>query len=761
MDQEFLNRLLVTFRTEAKEHVESMSSRLLRLEGIEDNHEKAVITEDLYREAHSLKGAARAVGILEIEAVCRTLETVFAGLKKNTIRYSKELFDLLHRLINLIQTFMNEYSEEEKVNAFSEYDLIVRDLNTIFEHLPYAPQIEETPMSPQQYPAKEELPRAETRAADLKPYAKKETQAERTIRIPAARMDALLLKIEDLLSVKISFDHMLQNLNELNIKIAEWKKDLNGARMNYSRRRSLDGSGRFKEIEEKLMEFFDKNSGHIASLEEKAAAIYRLSRQSAGELNSKFLSVSDEIRSTLMFPAGYILDLFPKIVRDLSAELGREVRLELSGLDVNVDRRILDEIKEPLIHLIRNAVDHGIEPPAERISSGKPPQGTLSIAVSNIGGSSIEIAISDDGSGIDPESLKEAAVKRGVITREEASRMDDTAALELIYVSDISSSPVITDISGRGLGMPIVREKVTKLGGTIRLQTARGKGTSFRINLPVTLTTLRGVIIKVSGQYFVVPAGFVEQVSRIETSLIKTAENRETVLHNNVPISLVYMHDLLGLKRKNGKSRPQHMLSLILSASGKTAAVAIDSLVDEREIVFKNFNKQLKKVRNLSGATVLGSGRVAIILNPVELMDSIKSGSMKASFEMAQGGAESRRNILVADDSITSRILLKDILESAGFSVSLAVDGTDALAKIKTGNFDLIVTDVEMPRMNGFDLTRALRQDEKFKAVPVILVTALSSPEDKTRGIDSGADAYVVKSSFDQSNLLEVIQRLI
>lgn len=757
MDQEFLNRLLATFRIESEEHVNNMSARLISLEDLQDQKERAELTENLFREAHSLKGAARAVGILEIEAVCRSLETVFSGLKKNTIQFSRELFNLLHRMIGIIQAFTHESSEEEKLYAFGEYDSIIVELNTILINQPFAPRVEEPPLSIETAPKAETLP---VESEGAKADNKTEPSQDQTVRIPVSRMNSLLLKVEDLLAVKISFDHLLQNMNELNLKITDWRKDWNSLRLSDGIRHSVVSVSSGKSQKKILSDFIEKNAAYMTFLEDKFNEISRKSRQSANELNSKFRTVSDEIRNVLMFPASYVFGLFPKLVRDLSMELGKEAALELSGTQVSVDRRVLDELKEPLIHLIRNAIDHGIESPAERIAKGKPAQGKISISVTNAGGNSVEITISDDGKGMDPESIKAAAIRRGIISREQASAMEDLSALDLIYVSEVSTSSVITDISGRGLGMPIVKEKVNKLGGTIRLYTLSGEGTTFRLTLPVSLTTLRGVIVKVSDQVFVIPSGYIQQINRIETSEIKTAENRETVLFYGTPVSLIYLHDILGLKRKQGKNRPEHLLVLIVSVSEKITALAVDSLIDEREIVFKPFNKQLARVRNLSGATVLGSGRLAVILNPGDLMESILSGSMKPSFDAASA-EHGPASILVADDSITSRILLKDILESAGYNVTLAVDGSDALARIKTGHFDLLVTDVEMPRLNGFDLTRAVRQDEKLKSMPVVLVTALASPEDKTRGIDSGADAYVVKSSFDQSNLLDVIQRLI
>ncbi|MCU7494616.1 MAG: response regulator [Ignavibacteria bacterium] len=755
MDQEFLKRLLATFRIESEEHVSSMSMSLIELEGVKGQERSAEITEGLYREAHSLKGAARAVGIMEIEAVCRTLETVFSGLKKGSVLHSRELFNLVHRLINLISNFTSGVSEEEKVGYFSEYDLIVRELNVIFEGAPDAPQLEEAPISKLNTP-KNELVSSASAGMD-KVDEKKETQ---TVRLPVVLMDSLLLKVEDLLSLRLSFDHMISDLNELNRKIAEWKRELNNLRLKHESHRTYLGkdSSQRKDI---LPGSIEKDLAYAASFEEKVGTLSRFSRQHASDLNSKVRMVQDELRSRLMFPASYLLDILPKLVRDLSVELGKEVSLELAGLSVNVDKRVLDELKEPLIHIIRNSIDHGIERPSERLSKGKPSRGKISVGVTNLSGSSIEVTISDDGKGIDKESLKAAALRQGVITEQRAGSMEESEILELIYASGVSSSRTVTDISGRGLGMPIVQETVNRLGGSISVSTGRNKGTTFIISLPVTLTTLRGVIAEASGQFFVIPSGYVERVMRIESKEVKTVENRETMLFNGTPVSLIFLHDLLGLKRKYESKSSLYLSVLMLLSRGRRAALAVDGIINEGEVIFKPFNKQLAKVRNMNGATVLGSGNLAIILNADELLDAIQSGSISASFEASNDEAAGPGSIIVADDSITSRTLLKDILESAGYKVTLAVDGSDALAKIKTGHFDLIVTDVEMPRMNGFDLTRALRQDEKLKNIPVVLVTALENSTDKTRGIDSGADAYVVKSSFDQSNLLEIIKRLI
>jgi len=466
-----------------------------------------------------------------------------------------------------------------------------------------------------------------------------------------------------------------------------------------------------------------------------------------------------------MLPFGTLLDLFPKMVRDISRDLGKQVDLLVQGREVEIDKRILQEIKDPLIHLVRNSIDHGIETGEVRAARGKPPFGSISIAISQREGSRVEIVVSDDGGGIPLDKLKATAVRNGVISEQEARTLDDQSAIALIYQSGLSTSAIVTEISGRGLGMAIVREKVEKLGGTISVESGPAKGTTFRIRAPITLATFKGIVVSSGGQLLVIPTASVERIARFRRGDIRTVENKDTILLEGRPVSLVQLDAVLGLPSRESRGQAEFTEVVVLGAGDRRIAFAVDAIRNEQEVLVKSIGKPLIRVRNVAGATVLGSGSPAVILNTTDLLHSAvhaaSSGGARASG--VKNGREEKitRNILVTDDSVTSRMLLKNILESAGYHVATAVDGVDALTSLKMHDFDLLVSDVEMPRMDGFDLTAKIRADKKLSELPVVLVTALGSPEHLERGVEVGASAYVVKSKFDQANLLDVIRKLI
>ena len=445
------------------------------------------------------------------------------------------------------------------------------------------------------------------------------------------------------------------------------------------------------------------------------------------------------------------------------------MELVIRGADIEIDKRILDELKDPLIHLIRNCVDHGIEKPGERTSHGKAARGTITIAFSAKDGRRVEILVSDDGKGIDVVRVRAAAIKTGVLSREAAESLAEREAMSLIFRSGVSTSSIITDLSGRGLGLAIVREKVEKLGGAVTVETRARAGTTFRMLLPLTLATFRGVLVREAEQTFVLPTVNVERILRVKPEALKTVENRETVEIAGRILSLVRLGDALDLPFRRQRAQPVKtspagagawLTVAVLAHAGRRIAFQVDGVLDEQQVMVKSLGRQLKHVRNVAGAAILGSGKIVPVLNISDLMQSAVRSAAPAQTAAEESPADKGR-ILVAEDSITARTLLRNILQTAGYQVTTAVDGADAFAQARAGDFDLIVSDVDMPKMSGFELTRKIRDDEKLGELPVVLVTALESSEDRERGVDAGANAYIVKSSFDQSNLLEVVRKLV
>jgi len=360
----------------------------------------------------------------------------------------------------------------------------------------------------------------------------------------------------------------------------------------------------------------------------------------------------------------------------------------------------------------------------------------LFIATKASAGETVELVVADTGCGVSSE---------------------DKERLFLPYFS--------TKGRGTGLGLAIVKEKVEKLNGALFVETELGKGTRFRIILPLTLARFRGVLVRVGEYLFVLPTSNVEQAVRVAKHDIKTVENRETIVLSGQAMSLARLSDVLNLPQQAEVEREREMqLVVVLAASNLRIAFIVDEVLNEQEVLVKPLGKQLTRVRNIAGATVLGSGKVVPILNVPDLLRCAVRASatgVRAASIPISSIAVKKKSVLVAEDSITSRTLLKNILETAGYRVETAVDGIEGYTKLRSGTFDLVVSDVEMPRMDGFGLTTKVRADKKLTELPVVLVTALESREDREHGIDVGANAYLVKSSFDQSNLLEVVRRLI
>jgi two-component system chemotaxis sensor kinase CheA len=477
------------------------------------------------------------------------------------------------------------------------------------------------------------------------------------------------------------------------------------------------------------------------------------------------------MKQVLMLPVGYLVETFPGMVREISHEQNKEIDLIIRGAELEIDKRILEELKDPLIHLIRNCIDHGIGKPQERILQNKPVRGTINLAFVAKESGQVEITLSDDGKGIDRVNVLKAAIKSGILSDETAGKLEPNEVLNLIYQSGVSTSQIITDISGRGLGLTIVQEKVEKLNGKMSVESEEHKGTTFRILLPLSLATFRGILVKVEEFMFILPTINVERVIKVDQEDIKTAENHEIIRIDDQLISVVDLAEVLGLpehkyvvpgKMEPGSAYSNQVRLAILVSGNYRIAFKVDDMVEEQQVLVKRLGKLLYRVRNISGATILGSGKVVPVLNISDLMKSAVSIKGKRSETSARELFVPKTDkILVVEDSITSRALIKNILETAGYQVTTAVDGADAFTKARTGEFDIIVSDVDMPKMNGFELTAKIRNNKKLSEIPVVLVTALESRDDREHGIEVGADAYIVKSSFDQGNLLEIIKKLI
>jgi two-component system, chemotaxis family, sensor kinase CheA len=765
-DHDFLKRLRSTFEVEAREHISAMSSGLIALERTTVAGQRLDIIETIFREAHSLKGAARAVNLAEIEAICQALESVFAALKRQEIVVSTELYDTLHQALDSLGPLLASPEAGPVVAEASRISAVLQRL----ESLPKA-AFAETRGSEIRDPAliPEPMPPSPVSGV-LSPVS-----AE-TVRISTAKLDALLLQVEELLSAKLTAGQRADELREISTTLAAWQRERTKIHpVVTAMQQSLGKAGPERaELSEgwaqatnwmrQLLDFLAWHDDYLKTFESKLTTLTKAAEQDHRALGRMVDDLLEDLKKVSMQPFSSLLAVFPKLARDLARARGKEVEVVIHRGEIDIDRQILEEMKEPLIHIVRNCIDHGIESPQERERKHKSRRGTVTVAISQKDGSKVEILVSDDGAGIDVTRVRSAAQKLGLVAQGGPDPLNAQEVLSLIFQSGVSTSPTITDISGRGLGLAIVREKAGKLGGVISVDTSPDVGTTFRIVLPLTLATFRGVLVRAAERLFVLPLTQVERVMRVNKADLTTVESRETLQLNGRVVSLVWLEDALELPRKNATDASVGSIPVVvLAAAEKRMAFAVEAILGEQEVLVKGLGPQLPRVRNIAGATVLGTGQVVPVLNvPDVLKSAVRASAAAISPGVTTVGREGagQKSVLLVEDSVTTRMLLKNLLETAGYRVRTAVDGVDGLAQLRSGAVDIVVSDVDMPRMNGFDLTAQIRGDKQFADVPVVLVTTLASPADRERGMQVGANAYLMKSGFDQTDLLAVIQRL-
>jgi two-component system chemotaxis sensor kinase CheA len=757
-DIEFQKRILATFRIEAEEHFRAISSGLIELEKNTSKKEEEEIIEALFREVHSLKGAARSVDQKEIESVCQPMEAIFSSLKRKEITLSPVAFDIFSKTMEWLSKYEITPGAELKGTLRQAQQELISKLGEVVGKKQIAPIREQNvPIVPEQIrPAKpESIPVIDPESEVVKTSVPAQTGM---VRIPIAKLDPLLLQSEEMLQSKIAIDQRIEELRSFVNELNDWKAD----RQKWRNRRSTATIAVWNE-------WFDDSEMQMNKTESRITEITRSIEHDQHSLDRLVNNHLEAMKQVLMLPVASLVESFPLMIREIAREENKQIDFIINGSELEIDKRILEELKDPLIHMIRNSISHGIGNPQERLLESKPPRGNITLDFTAKESGIIEITLSDDGKGINKDLLIKAAIKAGIISKEASGKLETKEIIDLIYQSGISTSAIITDISGHGLGLSIVQEKVNKLNGKISVETEPKIGTTFRILLPMTLATFRGILVKVKEFMYLLPTMSVERVIKVKQDEIKSIENHETIRIDEQIVSVVDLGEVLGLPEHKYSGSLESVLHeksqirMVVLVSGEyRIAFKVDEVDDEQQVLVKGLGKLLKRVRNVSGATILGTGKVIPVLNISDLMKSaLRIKGRKDEITTDKSISSIIPNILVAEDSITSRTLIKNILEMAGYKVTTAVDGADAFTKALAGNFDIIVSDVDMPKMSGFELTSKIKSDKKLNEVPVVLITALESREDREHGIEVGADAYIIKSSFDQGNLLEIIKKLI
>jgi two-component system, chemotaxis family, sensor kinase CheA len=592
-----------------------------------------------------------------------------------------------------------------------------------------------------------------------------------TVRLKVNRVEDLVHGAEELVYAKLVSDQRYIDCGELQLILNQWVRRWQRLRPeveNEVQRRNLYGGDQLvSQIgSSNLQEFLDLHDSFVGRLSDRLNTLEKAVLADRRTVSTLIDTMLEQSRELTMIPFAVLQDLFVKMIRDLARDEGKQISLKIIGGAVEIDRNILDDLREPLLHLLRNCVDHGIEKPAVRLAAGKPAEATIEIQLSPPKSGKVEIVVRDDGGGIDPEKVKISAVEKGILSFDRAAELSYQEALALIFRSSFSTRGTVSELSGRGLGCAIVKDKLEQLGGSVEVSSRVGIETKFRLAVPVRRATVVGIAVTVGGRIFVIPTASIRAAVRASDQEIRVVEGKRAVIFHERLVPMVSLADVLHIE---STVQIDEGTLLIVGSDDYPLALLVEDIHGEQEVAVKNLPAPLTQVRNVGGATLLKNGDLAVVVNMNDVLTSaVLVGSMvpvpqaTSTRGDSKGKPSAQKRILVVEDSITSRVLLKNILESAGFQVSVASDGQDGWEKLlQDSNFDLIVSDVEMPRMTGFELTTRIRKESKTKDIPIIIVTSLASLEDRRKGVEVGANAYFVKSNFDKSNLLEMVKRLI
>ncbi len=749
------------FKEEAGEYLQRLNEGVITLEGDPSNRP---LIDQMLRDAHTLKGSARMVGLIEISDVAHRLEDIMVMIRDGQLAYRPEMSDSFFEALDMI-VFLKDNAG---VDVPPDVDVV--GLTTRLSLLAVEDAAAEGGSEPAPGVTPELKPGSSGGSALLEPGASAAAPVEAparavreesltskeqtTIRIRTQHLDSLLNLISEVVIGQIKADQRTTELRAIQAEFLDAWQAWGRVKAALDRR----GAGK-SDLESALAEDVSGLDGRLADLRSALKSFGKDYQEDTARGSAVVTDLQEQGMQLRMLPVSTIFNTFPRAIHDLARDFRKEISLVIEGADTELDKKVLEEINDPLIHIMRNAVDHGIESPEEREKAGKPRAGTILMAARQEG-DHIVIEISDDGAGIDPDRVRAAAVRKGYLSENEAVAMSDREATYLIFESGFSTAAIITEISGRGVGMDVVRQFVIeKLKGSLDVESKLGEGTRFRLTIPLTLAIIRALLMRVGDRTFAIPTATIEETLRVAPEDILKAEGREVIRRRRRTIPLVRLGDILGVAHApvGGKSP-----IATIGFSGHRMGFLVDSFIGEQQIVIKTLGTHLRRVENVAGVTVLGAGEIVVILNVPDLMTNARTRSGMRKREAKAETHEGPRRILICEDSFTTRELERSIFEAAGYEVEVAMDGAQGLARLRQGlEVDAVVTDVQMPNMTGFELTKAIKSDSRLSVLPVVIVTSLERDEEKAEGIDAGADAYITKSVFNQDTLLDTVERLI
>ncbi|MEO0456599.1 MAG: Hpt domain-containing protein [Cyanobacteria bacterium P01_A01_bin.114] len=706
--------LLEIYTLTSKERLSKLEAGLAHLEAHPE--EASTTLTALLREAHSLKGDSGSAGVDQVAALTHAIETIFGGLQRQAIVLTPELSDRLYEGFDTIAQLVDQAGLDTPAPIDSQQILSQLRAAAPDTAAPAPITPTPTPTPPLQRPPD--------------PYKID------TIRVQTSDLDVLMGRSEQLTVTRIQITQATAQIKEVANLWEEWKNQ-------------RGQSAQANPYEE--------------SLDSLIGTLRRTAQENSNKLELITEELSERIRVLRLLPLSSLFQTLPRTVRDLARQQNKQVELVLSGQETTADKRILEGIRDALMHLVRNAIDHGIESSKERVAAGKSPTATIGIKGYQTP-NSIVIEVTDDGQGLDLEQIKQTAIRRRLYSAEELEGMSAKQIQELILSPGFSTRTFITEISGRGVGLDVVRNNVERLQGNIQIDSLPGQGCTFRLQVSTSLTTANVVLVETLGVVHALPIEFLQTTLMVSPDqMIIGDSNQITIQWNDQIVPIANLFDVLELSAsaaKNTTPIPSNRRPcLLLKVGDSLGGFFIDRLLDTQEVVLKPQGALLKRVRNVTGATILGNGDVCMILNPPDLVKSLQRPTPSAP--LPDENLRTKPLLLLVEDSPPVRTQEKRLFEGAGYDVVIAEDGLEGYKLLRDGQFDVVVSDVEMPNLDGLSLTAKIRQHPEYEDLPIILVTTLSSDEDRKRGADAGADAYIPKGKFNQDVLLETLARLV
>ncbi|MFJ4064873.1 hybrid sensor histidine kinase/response regulator [Pseudomonas sp. NPDC089996] len=745
--------LLELFSLEAEAQTQVLSTGLMALER---NPTQADQLEACMRAAHSLKGAARIVGIDAGVRVAHVMEDCLVAAQEGRLRLRAEHIDALLRGTDLLMHIATpaDPNGEAQVPAFLAQMASLLDPGAA----PVPAPVMVEPVSPVAPPTPPE-PAPAVAEADVEPAAPRKSGkraaegGERVLRVTADRLNSLLdLSSKSLVETQ-RLKPYLATLQRLKRMHGQGMRALDGLKT------QLDDGGQSPEVLDALAQTQRLLVETQQILQQQAADLDEFGWQASQRAQLLY----DTALACRMRPFADVLTGQSRMVRDLGRSLGKQVQLQIEGEKTQVDRDVLEKLEAPLTHLLRNAVDHGIELPERRLLAGKPEEGTIRLRASHQAGL-LMLELSDDGAGIDLERLKRNIVERGLSPADTVAQMSEAELLTFLFLPGFSLRDKVTEVSGRGVGLDAVQHMVRDLRGSIELTQVPGQGCRFHLEVPLTLSVVRSLVVEVGDEAYAFPLAHIERTLEVATDEIVQIEGRQHFWHEGRHIGLVAASQLLN--RPAGQGEASSLRVVVIREREQLYGVAVERLVGERVLVVMPLDPRLGKVQDISAGALLDDGSVVLIIDVEDLLRSVEkllsTGRLERIERGAQGGrGASRKRILVVDDSLTVRELQRKLLSNRGYEVAVAVDGMDGWNALRSEDFDLLITDIDMPRMDGIELVTLVRRDQRLQSLPVMVVSYKDREEDRRRGLDAGADYYLAKASFHDDALLDAVVELI